>query len=549
VLSKRWQLTTFISDKGGKMRLFFALWIFCVSFLLFTSLYAQNHMDFMTTLTGEFIGSYFGRSVVSLDYNGDGYDDLVVASSLWNPTGVYNENIRYGKIYFYWGGPGFDNNPDFVIEGTYTPQFGSVSALIDAEDLNNDGFDDLIITVYTPDITQFIGVYLGRANPLSVPDIVWSAPGGVEFNVHALGDINSDLNDDLSIDYENTSIHTQFVRVWDNINGEPYQFRSTYNSFSPCLIGVGDINGDGYDDCHLSLPIDHQNNYTNKIVYLGNQNFPVTDSVSLYENVYNTNSRACALGDINGDGYDDFSSYGMNVHLGSPNLSVLPSFILSVPSVTWGYNNNQGLRMVHGDFNGDGYDDLVASDHRWSLFDGDVLIWLGRQNVNGIYDLRLTAPEISSNFGYSKAAGDFNGDGLCDLAISAPYYYEGGPQFEQGKVFIYSGNTTLADTTVGNDDEIAPMITNSISIYPNPVSRNQPFTNLKLSGHGISRNEKITVEMFNLKGQMVRTWEKAADDPGSGVYHIDCDGIASGIYFMHAKHGNEGLGSTKLLIY
>ena len=99
-----------------KFKLFFALTlgIVCLS--------AQNHMDLMTTLYGEFIGSYFGRTVVSLDYNGDGYDDLVVASSLWNPNGAYNENIWYGKIYFYWGGPGFDNVPDFVIEGTYTGQ-------------------------------------------------------------------------------------------------------------------------------------------------------------------------------------------------------------------------------------------------------------------------------------------------------------------------------------------------------------------------------------------------------------------------------------------
>jgi hypothetical protein len=252
---------------------------------------------------------------------------------------------------------------------------------------------------------------------------------------------------------------------------------------------------------------------------------------------------------MNGDGYDDFLSYGMNVHLGSPALSVSPSFTLSGPTASWGGSNSGILLMVYGDFNGDGYDDIVASDHRWSLFNGDVVIWLGGQNVNGTYDLRLPAPEIGSNFGYSKATGDFNGDGLCDLAVSAPYYYEGGPQFEQGKVFIYSGNTALADTTVGNEDELAPDITNSICIYPNPISRNEPFTNLKLNSTGISRYERITVEIFNLKGQKIKTWDIAADNPGSGDYQIDCEGIATGIYFIRAKHRTERLGSTKLLIY
>ncbi len=531
-----------------KSKLFFALTlgIVCLS--------AQNHMDLMTTLNGEFIGSYFGRTVVSLDYNGDGYDDLVVASSHWNPTGVYNENIRYGKIYFYWGGPGFDNIPDFVIEGTYTPQFGNSPTLINAGDLNDDSFDDLLVsahgTTYNPNIDCYLGVYLGRANPSATPDIIWSAPGGVGFSVNALGDINSDGKDDLSIIYSlyNYRPSTYYQYIWDDIYSTPYLFRS--GDWTPLgLLGIGDVNGDDIDDSHLSEPIYGQHNHFRKTAYFGNAEFPDTDSLVLEDDIYYPDPRACALGDINGDGYDDFSSYGMNVHLGSPNLSVPPSFTLSGPTITWGTENCVGLRMVYGDFNGDGYDDIVASDHRWSYFDGDVVIWLGGQNVNGTYDLRLPAPEIGSNFGYSKATGDFNGDGLCDLAVSAPYYYEGGPQFEQGKVFIYSGNTALADTTVGNEDELAPDITNSICIYPNPISRNEPFTNLKFNGSGISRYERITVEIFNLKGQKIKTWDIAADNPGSGDFQIDCEGIATGIYFILAKHRTERLGSTKLLIY
>mgnify|MGYP001330981500 CR=1 FL=1 len=508
---------------------------------------AQNHMDLMTTLYGEFIGSYFGRSVVSLDYNGDGYDDLVVSSSMWNPTGAYNENIWYGKLYFYWGGPGFDNVPDFVIEGTYTGQYART--LTSAGDLNNDGFDDLIVDVFNEDTTRYLGVYLGRANPVATPDIIWSAPGGVSFTVFALGDINSDGKDDLSIMYSlfHSKRSTYYLYIWDDIVGTPYLLRTTDWSY-PCLMGIGDVNGDGFDDCHLSIPVNRYQ-YSKKLVYFGSQSFPQADTLVLNESIYCTNARASALGDINGDGYDDFSSYGLNVHLGADNLSSLPSITLTTPEISWGYNYNKGLRMVYGDFNGDGYDDIVASDHRWSLFNGDVLIWLGGQNVNGTYDLRLLAPELSSNFGYSKATGDFDGDGLCDLAVSAPYYYEGGPRFEQGKVFIYSGNTALADTTVGNDDELAPDITNSIRLYPNPISRNEPLTTLKLISSGISRHERITVEMFNLKGQKIKTWDIAADNPGSGDYQIDCEGIATGIYFILAKHRSERLGSTKLLIY
>jgi len=517
---------------------------------------AQNQMDLMTTLYGEFIGSYFGRTVVSLDYNGDGYDDLVVASSHWNPTGVYNENIRYGKLYFYWGGPGFDNIPDFVIEGAYTPQFGNTPALINAGDLNDDGFDDLLVrahgTTYNPNIDCYLGVYLGRANPSATPDIIWSAPGGVGFSVNALGDINSDGKDDLSITFSiyNYRSSTYYLYVWDDIYSAPYLFRS--GDWTPLgLLGIGDVNGDDIDDSHLSEPIYGQHNHFRKIVFFGSTGFPQSDSLVLEEGIYCPDPRACALGDINGDGYDDFSSYGMNVHLGSPNLSVPPSFTLSGPTITWGTENCTGLRMVYGDFNGDGYDDIVASDNRWSYFDGDALLWLGGQNVNGTYDLRLAHPQVADNFGYSKATGDFNGDGLSDIAVSAPFFWDEGSGHDvtPGKVYIYAGNASLNDTTVSNDDELAPVISNSIRLYPNPISRNEPVAKLILSASGTGRTERIAVEMFNLKGQKIKTWDIAADNPGSGVYEIDCEGIATGIYFIRAKHGTDRLGSTKLLIY
>ena len=144
-----------------------------------------------------------------------------------------------------------------------------------------------------------------------------------------------------------------------------------------------------------------------------------------------------------------------------------------------------------------------------------------------------------------------NGDGLSDIAVSAPFFWDEGSGHDvtPGKVFIYSGNASLIDTTVSNDDELAPVITNSIRIYPNPISRNEPFANLKLNSTGISRYERITVEMFNLKGQMIKTWDMAAGNTSSGVYQINCEGIATGIYFIRAKHGTDRLGSTKLLIY
>ncbi|MDD3534384.1 MAG: FG-GAP repeat protein, partial [Candidatus Cloacimonetes bacterium] len=81
--------------------------------LLSLPLSAIDSLDIMNTFYGEFNGAWFGEQIVAMDFNGDGYDDLIVHAPNWNPNGVYNSDQRWGKLYFYWGGPEMDNEPDF----------------------------------------------------------------------------------------------------------------------------------------------------------------------------------------------------------------------------------------------------------------------------------------------------------------------------------------------------------------------------------------------------------------------------------------------------
>ena len=117
--------------------------------LLAVKVYYQNQMDLMNTLYGEFNGDEYGAEMVSMDYNGDGYDDLIVIAPFWNDSGVLG--VYYpGKIYFYWGGPnGLANTPDCVIEGQRHRDFAPY--MCNAGDMNGDGIDDLAIT-YSTDV-------------------------------------------------------------------------------------------------------------------------------------------------------------------------------------------------------------------------------------------------------------------------------------------------------------------------------------------------------------------------------------------------------------
>ncbi|HOZ01966.1 MAG TPA: FG-GAP repeat protein, partial [Candidatus Syntrophosphaera sp.] len=104
-------------------RLFMICALVAVMHSMVNTISAQtNYLDVMTYMSGEFGGSEFGESIASLDFNGDGYMDLVVSSGAWNPTLTFADQNRWGKLYFYWGGPGFDNIPDFVIPGAYNWQ-------------------------------------------------------------------------------------------------------------------------------------------------------------------------------------------------------------------------------------------------------------------------------------------------------------------------------------------------------------------------------------------------------------------------------------------
>lgn len=101
-----------------------------------------------------------------------------------------------------------------------------------------------------------------------------------------------------------------------------------------------------------------------------------------------------------------------------------------------------------GDFNNDGFDDIVIgapyNDDR-DVDAGKAYIILGGNNIDYIPDAVLNGSASGStyeNFGFCvSGAGDVNNDNYDDIAISAPYFGTG-----TGRVFIYLGGPTI-DTT------------------------------------------------------------------------------------------------------
>ncbi len=159
---------------------------------------------------------------------------------------------------------------------------------------------------------------------------------------------------------------------------------------------------------------------------------------------YDAFGAALASGDFNGDGADDLASgvpldnglagfeqenvgivivrYGI---VGSGLETGLADTLLR--GMTWPEAEDRfGTALTAGDFNGDGYDDLaVGEPGAGSDNHGEVHIFYGAaggiQVQAGHSFVQHPFLFSGSGFGSVLAAGNFNGDPFCDLAIAMPH--------------------------------------------------------------------------------------------------------------------------------
>ncbi|HTJ41730.1 MAG TPA: FG-GAP-like repeat-containing protein [Kofleriaceae bacterium] len=117
--------------------------------------------------------------------------------------------------------------------------------------------------------------------------------------------------------------------------------------------------------------------------------------------------------------------------------------------------------MISGDFDGDGFTDLAVGAPDDGSH-GAVYLFKGvSSSTEGTLDRlvawrRLTPPGVNlSNFGASLATGDFDGDGITDLAVGAPGTTSGA-QVLGGGLFVFGAVAiTHPDGTASRTDAIA----------------------------------------------------------------------------------------------
>lgn len=244
--------------------------------------------------------------------------------------------------------------------------------------------------------------------------------------------------------------------------------------FFGSALAVGDFNGDGIDDLAVSAPGEDYNDsgsnagvvfvYSGSTTELGEPYFIHQEPVGANESGDRFGS-SLAAGDFNGDGIDDLAVTvpGEDYQDSGPDAGVIfvfsgssdglgePYFIDQKPLGTNETGDLFGTALASGDFNGDGIDDLAISamEAAYEDFGANVgWIYVANGSSEGLGDSYFIdqnpagANEAEDRFGASLAVGDFNHDGIDDLAVGAPGedFQDSGP--DAGVVFIFSGGIT-----------------------------------------------------------------------------------------------------------
>ena len=241
---------------------------------------------------------------------------------------------------------------------------------------------------------------------------------------------------------------------------------------------AGDVNGDGLGDIVIGAPaagpqdegfttqpgrvyvvFGRRSGGTIDLGHLGKRGFvirgrkhPVPDAFG-----YSVDG----AGDVNGDGLDDVivaapGNPGFEearqrgaayVVYGRRSSKAVDSGKLGKRGFKIGMSGPGGLVAVSGagDVNGDGRDDVVAGDLEGGHGRGAAYVILGRRKPHrvhldrlGDHGFRISEQDRAADTGYAvDGGGDFNGDGLADVVITAPQGNRSGSAAAGGAFVVF----------------------------------------------------------------------------------------------------------------
>ncbi len=433
-------------------------------------------------------GAYAG------DLNGDGFHDFLVP----------NEDVSDVRVFMNDGGGGYSDFDIYALPNNSTPSTN------EGADFNGDGFLDFACGNITGNsVSVFFGTGTGTLlQPTTYP--VGNGPRGL-----CIVDLNGDGTPDIVTANRTSSNISILLNNGDGTFAQSTNINTAASGETACA--AADANEDGITDVIVG------SFNSNEIVVLlgdGNGNLNEFSKTSAKGSVW-----MLAVGDMDKDSHVDVVSANSGqdqfaLLRGDGNGNLRTAEVYDVGDFP--------LAIDVGDIDGDGDLDVVTSHFfsaDWTIYEND-----GTGNFVNPRSLPATSAASCAVLHDRDRDGDLDMTGIDEL---------------DDLLFIFD-NTAITSVDSGNE-QFGPEDFQLHQSYPNPFFKSERVpgapTNQINIPFSLNRTAKLTIEVFNIRGQRIASLVNSEFQAGRHSTVFSPKTLAAGLYFYRLS--SHGVALTK----